>query len=147
MTPTHGFTRLGHEVHAVTLDHLPVGTRKARFDKALANWVTQHVGTMNCAYLFSALALLSLPAILSGFKMFHSTFPGWLIKASLISLVSWVAQTFIQLVLLSVIMVGQGLQSTASDARAAKTFEDIEQALDLLRTITSQEIKPTEKGI
>ena len=42
----------------------------------------------------------------------------------LIALVSWIAQTYIQLVLLSVIIVGQNIQSAASDARAAKTFED-----------------------
>ena len=39
-------------------------------------------------------------------------------------MVAWVAQSFLQFVLLSVIMVGHSVQSTASDARAVKTFED-----------------------
>ena len=57
---------------------------------------------------------------------------------------SWVAQTFLQLVLLSVIIVGQNVAGEASDARAAKTFDDAEAskagigtALDLLDTHTA----------
>lgn len=52
---------------------------------------------MWCAYLFAAIALISLPkAIKSGDS---------------ITIISWVAQTFLQLVLLSIIMVGQKVQS------------------------------------
>jgi hypothetical protein len=40
--------------------------------------------------------------------------------------VAWIAQTFLQLVLLSVIMVGQAVQSAAADARASKTYNDSE---------------------
>jgi hypothetical protein len=64
-----------------------------------------------------------------------------LVKASLIALVSWIAQTYIQLVLLSVIIVGQNIQSTASDARAAKTFEDTEVVVDRLDEHTKGGIK------
>ncbi|HEY6427417.1 MAG TPA: hypothetical protein VIX84_09300, partial [Acidimicrobiales bacterium] len=60
----------------------------------------------------------------------------WLIKTSVIALVAWIAQTFLQLVLLSVIMVGQNVQQLASDARAAKTFEDAEVILDRLNCQT-----------
>lgn len=134
--PTHGWTKMGHPVHARTVDHLPGATAYARFNKWLAIRVTNGVGSMTCAYVFSLLALCSLPAILSQFHVFHSAFPNWLIKASLIALVSWIAQTYIQLVLLSVIIVGQNIQSAASDARAAKTFEDTENALDLLNLKT-----------
>lgn len=134
--PAHGWTKLGHAVHARAVDHLPGDTAYARFNKWVAIKVTTGVGSMTCAYVFSMVALLSLPAILSQFYVFHSTFPNWLVKASLIALVSWVAQTYIQLVLLSVIIVGQNIQSAASDARAAKTFEDTERALDLLNLET-----------
>ena len=52
---------------------------------------------MWCAYIFAAIALISLPsAIKSG---------------DIIVIVAWVAQTFLQLVLLSIIMVGQNVQS------------------------------------
>jgi hypothetical protein len=139
--PTHGWTKLGQAVHAHTLDHLPTHNAYARFNKWLAIKVTTGVGSMTCAYIFSVVALISLPAILSAFKVFHSTFPSWLVKASLIALVSWIAQTYIQLVLLSVIIVGQNIQSAASDARAAKTFEDTEIVVDRLDEHTAGGIK------
>jgi hypothetical protein len=87
---------------------------------------------MTCAYVFSVLSLLSLPAVLSAFNAFSGVFPSWLIKTSVIALVAWIAQTFLQLVLLSVIMVGQNVQQMASDARASKTFEDTVVILDRL---------------
>jgi len=130
--PTHGWTHHGHEVHGKTLDHLPDDTAYARFNKKVAVRVTKMVGSMTCAWVFCVLALCSLPAVLSGFSVFHATFPNWLVKTSVIALVAWIAQTFLQLVLLSVIMVGQDVQSQASDARAAKTFEDTEEVLNRL---------------
>jgi hypothetical protein len=86
---------------------------------------------MTCAWIFCVLALLSLPAILT--EAFNLRFfPHWLVSVGLIALVGWIAQTFLQLVLLSVIMVGQNVQQAASDARAAKTFEDTETIVTLL---------------
>ena len=68
-----------------------------KFNLWLAQKVTTGVATMWCAYLFAGIALISLPkAIQSGDS---------------IVIVSWVAQTFLQLVLLSIIMVGQKVQS------------------------------------
>jgi len=139
--PAHGWTRHGLAVCLRTFDHMPTHNAYARFNKWLAIKVTTGVGSMTCAYIFSLLALISLPAILSAFKVFHNTFPNWLVKASLIALVSWIAQTYIQLVLLSVIIVGQNIQSTASDARAAKTFEDTEVVVDRLDEHTKGGIK------
>ncbi|MHB8329132.1 MAG: hypothetical protein ACYDD6_05860, partial [Acidimicrobiales bacterium] len=69
---------------------------------------------------------------LSGFNAFSGFFPAVIIKASIIALVSWVAQTFLQLVLLPSLMVGQNLQNEAADARSAKTFEDVERLMALL---------------
>ena len=83
----------------------------------LAVLVTKLVGTMWCAYAFTCLALVSLPDA---------------IHAGKAALVSWIAQTFLQLVLLSVIMVGQNVQSLAADARAESTFKDTETILDRL---------------
>ena len=79
--------------------------------------ITKLVGTMWCAYLFAIIALLGpKPALAPGGE----------------GIVAWIAQTFLQLVLLSVIMVGQNVQSIAEDARSAHTFEDTEQILNLL---------------
>ena len=125
--PHFGHTRQGLPVHARTLDHLP---REHWYDRAnswLAVRITRGVGTMWCAYAFTGIALISLKATLSE----HS------VNAD----VQWVAQTFLQLVLLSVIIVGQNIGARASDARAAKTLEDCELIADRLDTRTEGGIK------
>ncbi len=111
------------------------------FNAKVAVVVTNLVGSMWCAYVFTLLALCSLPAVLSGFYVFHSTFPNWLVKTSVIALVAWVAQTFLQLVLLSVIMVGQSVQSAAADIRASSTFNDSEWIKNQLDEHTDGGIK------
>ena len=88
------------------------------FNAKVALAITRSVGTMACAYLFGVIALISLPAAVS--------------SGQVIIIVAWIAQTFLQLVLLSVIMVGQNVQSLASDARSAHTFNDAETILDRL---------------
>ncbi len=96
------------------------------FNAKLAVLITEGVGTMACAYLFALLALVSLPDA---------------IKAGKPQLISWIAQTFLQLVLLAVIMVGQRVQSAASDARAEKEFADTEAILDALNLKTEGGLK------
>lgn len=103
------------------------------FNAKFAVLLTEGVGTMACAYLFALIALVSLPAILvEAGVLTRSEVPSFLVRPGLILIVAWVAQTFIQLVLLSVIMVGQSVQSAASDARALHTFNDTETILDRL---------------
>jgi hypothetical protein len=72
--------------------------------------LTTIVGTMWCAYAFAVLALVALPSAIS--------------QGTILALVSWLSQTFIQLVMLSVIMVGQNILSRASDKRAEMTYQD-----------------------
>jgi hypothetical protein len=96
-------------------DQLPEGSGVARFNKWLAVRVTNGVGTMWCAYAFCILALVSLPAAVG--------------SRSPVVLVSWVSQTFLQLVLLSVIIVGQNVQAESSDKRAEATFTDADAIL------------------
>jgi hypothetical protein len=71
---------------------------------------------MWCAYAFAALALISLPSA---------------INQGVVALVAWISQTFLQLVLLSVIMVGQQVLAKASDKQALQTFQDTEAVLGL----------------
>ena len=97
------------------------------FNAKLALIITRSVGTMACAYLFGVIALISLPAAIN--------------SGEVIIIVAWIAQTFLQLVLLSIIMVGQTVQSVASDARAAKEFADTETILDRLDVNTAGGIK------
>jgi hypothetical protein len=107
------------------------------FNAKLAVVITKSVGSMVCAYLFTVIALTSLPAILiEAGVLTKSDVPGFLTKPGLILVVAWIAQTFIQLVLLSIIMVGQEVQSTASEARAENTFKDAQAILDALNTQT-----------
>ena len=108
-------------------------TRLQRFNAAFAVKITRLVGSMWCAYVFCLLALLSLPAIITSTGWVpKDTFPSWLTSVGLIAIVAWVAQTFIQLVLLSVIMVGQDVQSKAADARSQATYDDAVAILDRL---------------
>jgi hypothetical protein len=78
-------------------------------------FITTVVGTMWAAYLFTLLAMISFPsAVRSGDS---------------IIMVAWVAQTFLQLVLLPIIIVGQNIQAKASDRRAEETYKDAEAVL------------------
>jgi hypothetical protein len=82
-----------------------------RFNTWLAVKITTVVGSMWMAYAFAALALVSLPfAIASG---------------QVIVIVAWVAQTFLQLVLLPIIIVGQNVIQAANDARAEADHETL----------------------
>ena len=51
------------------------------------------------------------------------------IQAGKSALVSWIAQTFLQLVLLSIIIVGQNISTAAADERAQATYEDADAVL------------------
>ena len=107
------------------------------FNAKFAVLITRGVGTMACAYLFGVLAFVSLPAILIQANVLTSSdVPKFFTKPGLILIVSWIAQTFLQLVLLSIILVGQRVQSAASDERAEKEFSDIEAVLDALNLKT-----------
>jgi hypothetical protein len=84
------------------------------FNAKFALLITRGVGTMACAYVSAVLALIGLPMALgTGGE----------------GIVAWIAQTFLQLILLSIIMVGQTVQATAS---AENAFEDTEVILDRL---------------
>jgi hypothetical protein len=100
-----------------------------RLNAALAVKITQGVGTMWCAYVFAALALISLPSAIS--------------SGNVVTLVSWVSQTFLQLVLLSIIIVGQNVLAAASDKRAEATYEDgdavLHTSLDIQRHLDAQD--------
>ncbi len=96
-------------------EQFPHGTPVARFNAWLAVRVTKGVGTMWCAYAFAALALVGLPAAVRS----HSA----------VEVVSWISQTFLQLVLLSVVIVGQNVLATAADRRSEATSQDADAIL------------------
>ena len=80
-----------------------------RFNQWLAKKITDGVATMWCAYLFAGIALVSFPAAIR--------------SGDALTMVSWVAQTFLQLVLLSIIMVGQNINSAGVEKMIRETHE------------------------
>ena len=84
-------------------------SRISEFNQRVAEKITSFVSSMWCAYLFAAIALISLPAAVR--------------TGDTLVIVAWVAQTFLQLVLLSIIMVGQGVASKAVDQKIDETHE------------------------
>lgn len=115
-----------HLPHITHIPHPHMENRREAFLKAkqeandfnskLAVRITNIVGTMWCAYAFAALALISFPAAL---------------KAGTATLVAWFAQTFLQLVLLSIIMVGQKVAAAKSDMQLEQTYNDAEALLQI----------------
>lgn len=77
--------------------------------------ITKRVGSMWAAYVFALISLVSLPAAIA--------------SQSSIIIVAWVAQTFLQLVLLPIIIVGQNIQARAADDRAIATYQDADAIL------------------
>ena len=104
------------------------------FNRRVAEKITSFVSTMWCAYIFAALALISLPAAIK--------------TGDVVVIVAWIAQTFLQLVLLSIIMVGQQVSSQSVEEMIKEThtaslgeFELAKEA----RQIADQELKELKK--
>ena len=75
-----------------------------RFNSWLALRITSIVGTMYCAYVFTVIAAVALPAAIQ--------------QGSPTVLINWLSSNFLQLVLLPIIIVGQNVISASQDARA-----------------------------
>lgn len=104
-----------------------------KFNSKVGLGITRSVGTMWAAYFFTVLSLVSLPAAL--------------MSGSAIIIIGWIAQTFLQLVLLPVIIVGQNIQAVASDDRAAATYKDagaiLEEAKQIQLHLAAQDAAAT----
>ncbi|TMB99902.1 MAG: hypothetical protein E6J40_03355 [Chloroflexi bacterium] len=85
---------------------------------------------MWAAYLFALLALVSFPQALMAF-MHGDTVVG----------VSWLSQSFLQLVLLPIILVGQNVISASQDARAEADHE----TLTALHTMNVRQLQLLEQ--
>lgn len=97
---------------------------KRNLNQRFAESITNGVATMWCAYLFAAIAFISLP------QAVRSHDP--------LTIVSWVAQTFLQLVLLSIIMVGQKEQSKKVEQQIAETHDASITELGEIREIQAE---------
>lgn len=88
------------------------------FNRKFAVFLTKNVGSMWTAYLFVLLAFIGLASIL-----------GYL-PSIVVLIVTWLSQTFIQLVLLPVIMVGQNVLNEHNEAQADVTYENTKHSLE-----------------
>jgi hypothetical protein len=84
-----------------------------RFNARLGLAITIIVGTMWCAYVFAGIALISLKDNLGSTQ----------------TLILWISSSFLQLVLLPIIIVGQNIQAKAADKRAEDTYNDADAVL------------------
>jgi hypothetical protein len=107
--------------YAEVLRNLLGGGRLSRLNAKIGLRITVIVGTMWTAYLFTVLALVSAP---SAFK-----------SGNVIIIVGWIAQTFLQLVLLPIIIVGQNVQAVAADKRSQATYDDASAVLEEAKQI------------
>jgi hypothetical protein len=106
----------------------------------IAVLLTKGVGTMVCAYVFAVLAILGFPGLTISLSSVSYSSAGVTGQ----QYVQWVSQTFIQLVMLSIIMVGQNILSAAADLRSSQTYEDAEailhECLELQAHLAAQDV-------
>jgi hypothetical protein len=117
-----------HQPRNVNLIH-DAEKKASGLNQKIAIALTKGVGTMVCAYIFAILAII-------GFPGFHATPTQY---------VQWISQTFIQLVMLSVIMVGQSVLGRKQELQAdeqynttVSTYHDIEQIMQHLSAQDSE---------
>ncbi len=100
-----------------------------RLNNGVAVLITKSVGTMVAAYLFFLISLVSFPQALNAF-----------LSGDTVVGVSWLSQSFLQLVLLPIILVGQNVISASQDARAEADHE----TLTVLHAINVQQLQILE---
>lgn len=127
-THHHTIVLFHHEPHPHP--HPPQKITVAKAEQALSGFnmkiavaITKGLGTMICAYIFAILAIIGFPGL-------HATPTQY---------VQWLSQTFIQLVALSVLAVGQQVLSKQGELMADEQFHttmnsyhDIEQMMQHL---------------
>lgn len=98
-------------------------------NERIALLVTNALGSMPCAYVFVVLAIIGFPGV-------NATPP---------QLVNWVSQTFIQLVALSILALGQTIQNRNTEMRnnqsylmQVKTVHDVELMYGMLSDIKNR---------
>jgi hypothetical protein len=115
-----------HEVRERVMGAGAIG----QFNNRLAVAITRVVGTMWAAYLFVLIALVSFPQALNAF-----------VQGDTVTGITWLSQSFLQLVLLPIIIVGQNVISASQDARAEADHE----TLTALHTINVRQLQLLEQ--
>lgn len=101
--------------------------------KQINDWLavkcTLMMSNMWAAYIFLIISMISLPAAIAS----HDPF----------IIVSWISQSFLQLVLLPVILIGGSLLSQSSEARAE---QDHLAVMEIVKDIHEMMIEETDEG-
>lgn len=106
--------RASRPVHTQDLRRTQHSNPVVRFNARFGLRITLVVGTMWAAYIFTVLALFALPSAITQGTYF---------------VVVWLSSSFLQLVLLPIIIVGQNIQAAAADKRSEETYKDAEAVL------------------
>lgn len=118
------------------------------FNASTAIVVSNVLGSMPFYWFTNILALISLPATLCllapGLK---TVFPSWLIKVSLISLVSWLSSVYIQLTALPVLQVSSNAQGKAQEQNTKTILSDAEETREHTARIIDALDTQTEGGL
>lgn len=121
-----------HHVH----HHIHGDGLIGRFNAWVAVRITNATGTMWAAYLFVAIALVSFPAAFIA-----------LLHGDTVTGITWLSQSFLQLVLLAVLATGQRIIGETQDQQAVadhETLSDIHRMLVLLVNQTTQTRTPED---
>lgn len=90
----------------------------------LGGKITVRVGTMWTALIFACLSLVSLPAVIR--------------SGDPVLIVAWITQTFLQLVLLPVIMVGQAVQGRKTEQTIVDTHDLVVAEVQALQQLVAE---------
>lgn len=100
--------------HTVQNANVVQAAERQDINSRVAVWLTSHVGTMLTAYVFMVLAFIGLFGVLN------------VLPPIAYVLIAWLSQTFIQLVLLPIIMVGQNVLNRKSEIQADEQFHIVQ---------------------
>src|SRR3979411_1272538 len=103
-----------HVTRAEVHQQMAGDSAMGRFNSRLAVLITRGVGTMWAAYVFVLIAFVSLPQALTAF-----------LAGDTVTGIPWLSQSFLQLVLLPILMVGQRVIAAAQDLRAEADHETL----------------------
>lgn len=127
--------------------HIPINVndlhaaeqRVAGINTKIAVTLTRWVGSMTCAWVFTGIAIIGLFGLLG------------LLNPFIFLLMQWLSQQFLQLVLLSIIMVGQAVLGHKQELQAEeqfnfteKSYHDIEQIMKHLEAQDSELLRQSQ---
>jgi hypothetical protein len=114
---------------------------------SIALKITTAVGSMWCAIIFTIIALTSLPNVITQSIQ----------TAGVAPFIQWLAQTFLQLVLLSIILKGQNISSDKQEqiidrinentAKTDAAAERIEHIVEIIEQDEEKEIEEREQKL